>query len=502
MSTLVIDRISPHKTLLAVCTAGMILPLSFTGGVIATPAIAQQLGGSPLALSWITNAFMLTFGSLLMAAGSLADNFGRKRLFLGGVLLFTIASLVIGLSPNVFILDLLRALQGIAAAAALAGGSAALADAFSGHGQTRAFSLLGTSFGVGLACGPVVAGLLIDHGGWRSVFLICALFGALAALMSWSGMRESRAVQRGKIDCWGIISFSLAVSFLTWGILQVGEDGWQHPRVTGLLAAALLFILLFIAVELKTARPMLDLRLFRYLRFLGIQLLPIATCYCFVVLLALLPIRLMGISGYSSLHTGLCMLAISTPILLVPSLAVVLTRWFSAGSLASCGLVIAAAGLLLLSQLRNPDDIRPLLLAMMMIGIGSGLPWGLMDGLSVSVVPKQQAGMATGIFSTIRVAGEGIALALVISLLTELIAAPLSHQLADGAARSAAQYLVSGNLLKASELSGIDSAQLATRYLQAFNQLSLILMAITLFSALLVWLCLRGKREASCNSRK
>jgi len=90
----------------------------------------------------------------------------------------------------------------------------------------------------------------------------------------------------------------------------------------------------------------------------------------------------------------------------------------------------------------------------------------------------------------------------VIGLLTELIAAPLSHQLADGAARSAAQYLVSGNLLKASELSGIGSAQLATRYLQVFNQLSLIVMAITLISALLVWLCLRGQREASCNRQK
>jgi len=494
MSTLVLDQISPRRTLLAVCTAGMILPLSFTGGVIATPAIAQQLGGSPLALSWITNAFMLTFGSLLMAAGSLADSLGRKRVFLSGVLLFTVVSLVTGLSPNVFTLDVLRAIQGIAAAAALAGGAAALADAFSGHGQARAFSLLGTSFGVGLAGGPVVSGLLIDHGGWRSVFLTCALFAALAALLGWSGMRESRAAQRGNIDRWGIISFSLAVTLLTWGILQVGEDGWQHPRVLMLLGGALLFSLLFITVELKTAQPMLDLRLFRYPRFLGIQLLPIATCYCFVVLLALLPIRLMGISGLSTLHTGLCMLAISTPILLVPSLAVTLTRWFSAGLLASAGLLIAAAGLLLLSQLSDINDINTLLLAMVIIGIGSGLPWGLMDGLSVTVVPKEQAGMATGIFSTIRVAGEGIALALVITLLTELIAAPLSHSFAADTARSAAQYLVSGNLTRASEQLGLSPALLAGRYLQAFNQLSLILMAITLLSALMVWLCLRGKK--------
>ena len=156
------------------------MPLSFAGGALATPAIGRDLGGGPQALAWITNAFMLSFGSLLMAAGALADACGRKRVFLGGVGLFVLMSLALGLAPDTIWLDALRAVQGAAAAAALAGGSAALDQAYPDQGRTRAFSLLGTSFGVGLAAGPVLAGALLDTLGWRAVFLSSALVGAVA----------------------------------------------------------------------------------------------------------------------------------------------------------------------------------------------------------------------------------------------------------------------------------------------------------------------------------
>ena len=495
MSTLVIEQSSPRWTLLAVCTAAIILPLSFTGGVLATPAIADELGGSPLALNWITNVFMLTFGSLLMAAGSLADHLGRRKLFLSGVALFTLTSLLAGLSPNVLTLDLLRAVMGIAAAAALAGGGAALAEAYAGPRQARAFSLLGTSFGIGLASGPVVAGLLIDHGGWRSVFLLPALFGAVAVLSGYLRMRESRAPQRHAIDVAGMIAFSLALTLFTAGILQVSEDGWQHPLVLSLLAGAVLAGVWFIRIELRAPQPMLDLTLFRYGRFLGIQLLPVATCCCFVVLLALLPARFIGVDGFSSLTTGLLMLALSTPMLLVPSLAVTLTRWFPAGVLASSGLAIAAAGLFLLSQTGGSDDLPLTLLAMVIIGAGSGLPWGLMDGLSISVVPEERAGMATGIFSTIRVAGEGVALALVTTALTGLLASQLSALHSGENARLLAHTLANGNLPLAAQQLGVGVAQLQPLWQQAFHQLLLWLMAITLLCALLVQLSLRQKPQ-------
>lgn len=142
--------------LLAVCLSAPVLPLAFSGGALATPAIGRDLGGAARALTWITNAFMLSFGSLLMAAGALADQFGRKRLFVSGLGGFIAMSLALGFVPSVAWLDALLALQGVAAAASLASGSAALAQEFDGHTRTRAFSMLGTSFGIGLAFGPLM----------------------------------------------------------------------------------------------------------------------------------------------------------------------------------------------------------------------------------------------------------------------------------------------------------------------------------------------------------
>ena len=258
----------------------------------------------------------------------------------------------------------------------------------------------------------------MEQAGWRGIFVSGALIGGLSLAFGVPRMQESRDPDAQGVDWPGTLSFTLALVLLTWGILQAPQNGWSSPWVLLLLAGALLALWLFIVVERCAARPMLDLSLFRYPRFVGVQVLPIATCYCYVVLLILLPIRFIGVEGYSAIDAGLLMLALSAPMLVVPFAAGWLSRWCSAGNLSSLGLLLAAAGLWWLSRIAAgqapADRIWPLLL----IGLGSGLPWGLMDGLSVSVVPKERAGMASGIFSTTRVAGEGIALALVCLLYT------------------------------------------------------------------------------------
>ena len=145
--------------LLSVCLAAMTMPLTFTGPAVALSRIAADLGGSPIALNWVTNAFMLTFGASLMAAGALADNHGRKRIFLSGLCLYVAASLGAMLAPDIVWFDMFRAAQGIGSAFAFAGGASALAQEFEGPLRLRAFSFLGTSFGIGLAFGPIASGL-------------------------------------------------------------------------------------------------------------------------------------------------------------------------------------------------------------------------------------------------------------------------------------------------------------------------------------------------------
>ncbi|WP_192459274.1 MFS transporter [Musicola keenii] len=484
-------RFSRAGSLVAVCMASSILPLNFTGGILAIPAIAHEMGGPPQALNWVSNAFILAFGSLLMTMGSLADNHGRRRLFIVGVVVFTCASLLIGFSPNILILDLWRAVQGAAGAAMLAGGGAALADAFEGSARLRAFGMQGTSFGIGLSCGPVLAGYLVEQGGWRSVFLLSVLIGGLATLAGKRWMRESSAARPNPLDLPGILLFSMALALMTWGILQVASSGWGAPLVQLLLGGSLCCWVAFVVMARRSPFPMLDLSLFRYPAFIGVQLLPVATCYCFVVLLALLPARFMGAEGLDSMTTGLFMVALSGPMLVVPGLAVYLTRWAAPARLCCLGLVLAAAGLYALSV---SERHVMTLLSMLAIGIGAGLPWGLMDALSVSVVPRDRAGMATGIFSTVRVAGEGITLATVSTCLVALMSGQLTNS--NDAALADIRYLVSGN---ASLLQYMPLAYWRTIYLHAFNQLMVLLSAVTLLSALLIHVCL-NRRSSSIHS--
>lgn len=488
---------SASGVLAAVCLAALMLPLTFVGVAVATPAIAHELGGSPLALSWTTNAFMLTFGSVLMAAGTLADEFGRKRVFSLGVALFGLSSLALVLVPSLLWLNVLRGVQGLAGAAALAGGSAALAQAFDGPARTRAFSLLGTTFGVGLAFGPILAGALVEHVGWRGIFVSGALIGGLSLGFGVPRMAESRDPEAQGVDWPGTLSFTLALVLLTWGILQAPQSGWSSPWVLALLAGSVLALWLFMVVEGRAARPMLDLSLFRYPRFVGVQVLPIATCYCYVVLLILLPIRFIGVEGYSAIDAGLLMLALSAPMLVVPFAAGWLSRWFSAGNLSSLGLLVAAAGLCWLSQVSPAQASIERIWPLLLIGLGSGLPWGLMDGLSVSVVPKERAGMASGIFSTTRVAGEGIALALVVALLAGLLQQSLATRaLPDETLMLAARQLAGGDLPGTlATLPELGREALLTLYGQAFSRLLQVLALITLLAALVVRVTLHEPRH-------
>lgn len=485
--------------LAAVCLASITLPLSFSGGAVATPAIGARFlvaGDDPATLSWITNAFMLTFGSLLMAAGALADAYGRKRVFTAGLALYVLSSLALCVAPSLLAIDLLRGVQGMAAAATLAGGTAAMAQVFDGAARTRAFSFLGTSFGVGLAFGPVLAGALIEHAGWPAVFLAQALIGAVAFLFGPPRMRESRDPDARGVDWPGTFSFSASLAAFTYALIGAPGWGWTAFNTLAWLAASVTMLAVFIVVELRSPRPMLDLSLFRYARFAGVQLLPVGTCYCFVVLLILLPLRFIGIDGLSAAQAGVLMLALSLPMLVMPSLAATLARSMSPGSLSAVGLLIAASGLCWLAQASASASAWAMAPAMLLIGAGTGLPWGLMDGLSVSVVPKERAGMASGIFSTSRVAGEGIALAVVTAVLAALVSASmqatLPSDLSTTAVADASRYLGHGDLAHAAGiLPQAARLSLQQAYAAAFRQLLYVLAVITVLCALLTWILLR-----------
>ena len=498
------DKARRLLVLAAVCLAALCMPFSFTGPAIAIPAIALDLHGSPLALAWISNAFMLSFGGCLMAAGALADRYGRKRLFLLGLGVFTAAALALACAPTIAALGLLRAVQGLGCALALSSGLAALAQEFDGAARARAFSLIGTAFGAGLAFGPIVAGSLVASLGWRSLFAVTALVGLAALLLGARALRESRDPHAAGLDWAGALGFTGALSLLTYGLLQAPHSGWTSLSTCALFGGAALLLAAFVAVEKSQARSMLDLSLFRLPAFAGMQLLAAAPAFSFVVLLVLLPARLIGIEGYSATQAGGMMLALSAPMLVLPMLAGLAAQRLAPAHICGAGLLITSAGLLWLSHCAPGLPATTLLGPLLLIGAGISLPWGLMDGLAVSVVPVERAGMAAGIFNTTRVAGEGIALAIVAALLATLTVTALRALPGVNAqdAALAAPLLAIGELRQAGALLPHASAQeLAQAYGVAFRQLLQVLAAISTASALLILAFLRQGAGAPATAR-
>lgn len=484
--------------LLAVCAAAAAMPLTFTGTAVALPAIGRALQGGPVAMAWATNAFMLTFGSALMVAGALADSHGRKRVFLWGTLAFALFSLGLVVAPGMLVFDLLRGGQGLAAAAAYAGGAAALAQEFEGRARLRAFSVMGASFGAGLSLGPVASGLMVEAMGWRSIFLAVVALTAFAFLLGRVALTESRDPASGGLDRPGALAFTAMLALFTCGMLLVPAQGWRSPTVLGLLGGSVLCLAAFIAVERRARHPMLDLSLFRYPRFVGVQLLAAAPAYGFVVLLILLPLRFVGIEGMGEVAAGMLMIALSAPLLVLPVVAGLLVRWFRPATICGAGLLVAAAGLLWLARTPIGAPTAATALPMLLIGLGISLPWGLMDGLAVSVVPKERAGMATGIFSTVRVAGEGVALAVVGAVLSMLVAARLAAAGMGGHSAAVAQRLAGGDLAGALALvPGGDAATLVARYGEALGGLLVLLAGITTLTAVVVFLFLGKDGETA-----
>lgn len=484
---------------LSVFLAAMILPLSFTGGVVTTPAISHELGGNPATLAWLTNGFMLTFGSFLLAAGVAADIAGIKRVFIGGLVAFCLSSMLIYVAVSTSMIGLLRSLQGIAAAMTLAGGSAVLARLYAGHAQTRAFSVLGTMFGVGLAFGPLLTGLLTDVFGWRWVYAALALFSGIALVTGAAFLPATEKQPMQKTDIVGIALFSLTLMLFTIAVILIPQQGALSLPVMALFAASIMPARLFVLRCRKVDHPVFDISLLRYRRFLGVLLLPVATCYCYVVLLILLPLHFMGGEGVSEIRSALYLLALTGPMLIFPSIAATLTRWYKPGTVSAAGLALSAVGLIILGQVLHDGESVLLLFAMLIIGAGAALPWGLMDGLAISAVPAEKAGTAAGLFNTVRVAGESIALAMVTAFLVITNHISLINE-ASGYApeivNRATTWLGSGNLEQAVRLLPDVSRQLLREsYDHAYALLFRTLAGITLLAAFMVWKMLSSEKS-------
>ena len=396
-------------TLLAVSVATFMLLLDITVVNTALPSIQKDLSASFTDLQWVIDAYTLALAAVVLTAGSIADRVGRRAVFAGGLVIFSIASLAAGLSPDPAVLNISRAIQGIGGAAMFAVSLALVAQEFeAGKERATAMGVYGATIGVAVAVGPLVGGAITSAFGWRWVFFLNIPIGVAAVAVTAAKLRESRDPNATRIDWLGLVTFSSALTMLVLGLLRGNAEGWGSPLILGLLGGAVAMLGAFAAVEMRVPEPMLPLGLFRRRAFTGVQLAAFGVSASLFALFLYLTLYLQNYLGYSPLQAGLRYLPITLAPFFVAPLAVALMGRVQARVLLAVGLAGVGGGLLLMSGLSSDSGWTALLPGFLVAGFGVGLLNPVIADVAVSVVSKDRSGMAAGINDTFRQVGVAV----------------------------------------------------------------------------------------------
>jgi EmrB/QacA subfamily drug resistance transporter len=399
-------------TLGAVCVATFMLLLDITVVNTALPAIQRDLGGSFTDLQWVIDAYALSLAALVLTAGSLADRLGRRRVFAFGLAVFSLASLLCALAPDPTFLNLARGLQGVGGAVMFAVSLALVAQEFpSGAERGMAMGIYGGTIGIAVAIGPLVGGLLTDGLGWQSVFLLNVPIGVAALGVTYWKLAESRDPNATRIDWGGLLTFSSALFVLVLALVRGNAEGWGSTLIVSLFAAAALLLVAFVAIERRVAEPMLPLGFFRRRAFTGVQLAAFAVSGSMFALFLYLTLYLQSYLGFSPIDAGVRYLPITLGAFFVAPLAGMALARIQARYLMSAGLALTGLGLLLMSNLQVDSEWTSLLVGFILSGIGVGLINPVVADVALSVVPKEQSGMAAGINDTFRQVGIAVGIA-------------------------------------------------------------------------------------------
>ncbi|MGE5408493.1 MAG: MFS transporter [Syntrophothermus sp.] len=493
-------------TLGAVCVATFMLLLDITVVNTALPAIRKDLGGSFTDLQWVVDAYALSLAALVLTAGSLADRLGRRRLFTIGLAIFSLASLACGLSPDPTFLNFARGVQGIGGAIMFAVSLALVAQEFpSGRERGMAMGVYGATIGVAVAVGPLLGGLLTDGLGWESVFLINVPIGLAAIAVTQWKVAESRDPGATRIDWGGLLTFSAALFLLVLALVRGNDEGWGSALIVALFAAAGLLLAAFVAIERRVAEPMLPLGFFRRPAFSGVQLAAFAVSGSMFALFLYLTLYLQSFLGLSPIEAGLRYLPITMGAFVFAPIAGALLSKVHARFLMAAGLALVGVGLVLMGGLDVGSEWTALLAGFIVAGLGVGLLNPVIADVALSVVPKEQSGMAAGINDTFRQVGVAVGIAAWgaiflgagASKAQEVAGAGISHDQARGLVEATSAGALP-QALSAVPAGARDAARSAAEqgFVHGLNEV-LVLGAILAFvgSALALWLVREGDIE-------
>jgi EmrB/QacA subfamily drug resistance transporter len=392
-------------TLVVVCAATAILLLDVTVVNVALAQIERDLDASFDQLQWVIDAYAIALAAVLLAAGTLADRVGRRRVLVAGLAVFAAASLVCAAAGDAVVLDVGRGIQGIGAAAMFATSLALLAQEFEGERRGFAFGVWGAVSGAAIALGPLVGGALVDGIAWEWIFLVNVPIAAALIAVALTRVPESRPGRPEPLDVPGAVTFAAALLLLVLGLTRGNSEGWGSGLVAGSLAAGAVLLVAFVAIELRRGSPMLDLRLFRDRAFAGTAAVAFLQSVAIYPLFLFMSLWLQNILGYGPFETGLRLLPFTLLLFLVAPLAGKLTSRRPLGELLGAGLVLLAAGLLLMRGLDAGSEWTAALPGLLVSGAGVGLISPALAAAMVGVLPVERSGLASGINNTFRQTG-------------------------------------------------------------------------------------------------
>ncbi len=337
--------------LFTMCFALAMAMLDNTVVNVALPTISRELDAGVSELQWIVDGYVLVFASLLLTGGIAGDRYGRKRIFMAGLAVFTLASALCGLSQSTTQLIAARAFQGVGAALLMPGTLSIITVTFPPHERAKAIGLWAGMSGLALALGPTVGGLMVEHLGWQSVFFLNVPIGIIALLTASRTVRESVSEVTRELDIPGLLLGSGALFFATYALIEANEKGWSDPLIVGSLVASAVLAVSFLLFERQSPKAMLPLRFFRIPAFSAGATVAFSVSFGMFATFFFMSLYMQLIRGYSAFEAGVRFLPMTVVIIIVAPNAGKYASKHGSRVPMTFGLILAGVGLLLLSRI-------------------------------------------------------------------------------------------------------------------------------------------------------
>jgi EmrB/QacA subfamily drug resistance transporter len=449
-------------TLGAMCFALFMIMLDNTVVNVALPSIQQDLGASISGLEWTINGYTLSFAVLLATGGRLGDIFGRRLMFLIGVVIFALSSATAGLAPNETALVLSRVVQGVGAALMMPGTLSIITDAFPAHERGKAMGTWAGVSALALAVGPVLGGFLTEHVSWRAIFYINIPVAIGAVIATLFAVRESRDTSVGRdVDYAGVAVLTVGLTALVLALVEGNAWGWGSAEVIGLLALAAVALPAFVFVENRVKAPMVQFDLLSDRNFLGAVVVALIITFAMMGVFFFLALYMQDILGYSPLEAGIRFLPSTLMIVGVAPVAGRLSDRFGPRWLIAGGLVLVAGSLFTFSRIAVDSGYLNLLPGFMLLGIGVAMTMSPMTSAAMNAVPVQKAGIASGVLSMFRMVGGSLGIAVTGAIFQGLVSSRLDTLLGGTGITAAQRQSISDQLGGGTvpKVPGLDAAQ-------------------------------------------